>query len=464
MKILFNKDIFKDIWFYYHKMTLPFRKIVKIVKVMYEEGIHFSNAKQVIGERKLVRDSEGEGEKWSSRLGTLKRFLVKMGYSVMDVETARNLSVAFPNQPQKRIDFPSHFTLSDMDRRDASEVYQVAWDLFNKGWSYDREYDDPTFYYYDKKNFLKWASHPREVEFDFRNCDRKRKYSRQNFAEVLQAFSSRRRVCSYEDFLDFGRLKGLVGGGKDGPGDLWDSSFSRGIPPPKPGYGYNEGFVFAELKIDFDKPSIFSLPVNCFDVIGSGVHPGCTYDFKISNRNAFEDNKHAFEFYRLASVKSQINVSQTTSSQVLINESIYKYSVFNEKPEFVERLVDNNKTTKCIENHVQFSIYTEAWKYLGCKEIYDGSYSKSLISGLEEHLFYNVIVDPGKSSTSLVIYFIFKVQFFSRFICSIPDLNEYYNIVELNLCNECDQDLETGDNIPTKEEMDEEEHLCYDVD
>jgi len=463
MKISMSKEILRDIKFYYFKMELPLRKIVKLVKIMWSEGVHFENAKQILSERKMIRQLESEQDKWSSRLNTLKQTIIKMGSMIMSPEMSNQLALAYPKQSQIRVNIPDYFTLSAMDIKDAEEVYQIMYDLFNKGWSFNRNYDDPTFYYFNKQHVLKWASHPRETEFDFRNDESKRSYSRENYSDVMKAFSGRRRVCSYEDFLEFCRFKGMVGGGKDGPGNLWDESFSRGIPPPKDGYNYNEGFVFAELKMEFHEPSTVSLPVNCFDVIGSSSSKFCDYEFKIHNRVAFEDNKHAFENFRLVSVKSEVNVKQDSPSMVLINESSYKYSCFNGQPEFVKDAIKNSiKATKCIEGSAQFSLYTDAWKYIGCKEAYGDLYTKSMIHGLEEHLYYNVLVDPGKSPTVVTVYFIFKVQFFSRFLCSVPEMNRYYDIVDGNLCAECDDNSEAGDNVPTKDI--EEENLSYDDD
>jgi len=320
--------------------------------------------------------------------------------------------------------------------------------MFSKGWSCNPSSSDPTFYYYDKRGSFSWTDHPKNVNFKFSESS-KRTWSRMNYDDIIINFKNRRSVCSYEGFLEYARSLGLVGGGKDGPENLWDSSFSRGICPPKDGYTYNEGFVFCTMKASFSSNSIISLPINCIDALGSFASQSCDWSFMINNQKTFDDNKHAFENYRIMNVRSEVNVTSSSDSSVLVKEGLYKLDYFNQ-PEKIKLMLAHPKTQKIKSRDYQFSIHTDAWKYVGCKEIYDATYSKSIIHGLDNHLFYNLIVDTGGGKVDVVIYFILKIQFYGRFFSHLGDLSAYYDNVEE--CAECE--TETGDSsgVSTKDD------------
>jgi len=461
------KEMIDDIRFYYMSNDLPFRVICKRVKVMYSQGVHFENAKQILAERKMLRDKEREDAKENRRIKCWQKMLWRQNMTVIAPEVALELNKAFPDSPCKRVERCGMFDLNPQQVKDAQETYRLIIDMFEKGWSYRSESDDPTFYYYDKSENFCWANHPSNVGFDFKKEHSKRSYSRVNYEEIMGSFRNRRFVCSYDGLLEYKRGMGLVGGGKDGPDDMWDSSFSRGIPSPKPGYNYNEGFVFCTLEISASQPTVISIPVNCIDSLGPDKTDGCVWDFKIHNRDSFDDNQRSFECARLCSVKSQVNFFCSSDSQVLVKENTYKLDHFNNKPDKLKLMLEHPRVTQCKPGHTVFSLHTDAWKYVGCKEVYDSSYDKSIINGLDNHLYFNVVVDPGRRDCKVVVYFIFKIQFYRRYVSDLRDLSEYYDKIDKEgLCPACDEsESEVDRPISQNEtETDEDERDTYEVD
>jgi len=464
MKLLkYTVPFIKDFFFYYREIGLSRRKTWSIVKIMYLEGIPFSCARQVRSERKYVRKLEEEESKAleKSRKKALESRLAKQGISVLKGDMAEALDLAFPNQ-KRQLNVTEALERTDLDKQDAQDMYLILYDVLTKGWSFRPDSQDPTFYYYDKYGKFAWASHPRDVNYKFNSEMFSKRFGRDDYASIMKRFSTKIYKCYYEEFLEFVvSHEKLIGGGKDGPQTAQSGIGLNFVDKTKAFSNFNNEVIFCELKATFKSRATVSIPVNCFDQRSWPQVSGVDYVFEILNQEKLDSNKHVFEYYKVDKITTDNRFVSADKYRSLVREGIYNISLVSDEDGVYESLDSCAAGCGFPSGESKFSRVTAAWRYVGDMTSYGETFAKSLFSGVDQHIWYNLSVEPLGRPVNVSVSFVINLRFYARMIGTSFLMDKYYNKVDKKgSCFECENsdtelfsDEDNVDDIPKDSEL-----------
>jgi len=231
-----------------------------------------------------------------------------------------------------------------------------------------------------------------------------------------------------------------------------------GLMPVTDYRNYHEGIVFFQSVCKTDSQEVISFVVNDLDQYMDGK------DFACSNRAAYEDNRSKYEFYRIGNVRTEVAVTEGVINVIQV-ESLYNASKFSGYGAFSDSFATNKYVEKVVADQ-RYKKYVEGYYFCGCSEAYDSTYDNSKYIGLENPMFANVIIDADGISSTCVVRFAVRVQFFSRIFGDDNDMYQYFKGIGIRVQSDeyCDDD-EKCDSSEEKmkrmslEDKNQEEHI-----
>jgi len=387
--IFFTREVIKDIYFYWRLFRKSFRETVRLVKIMYVEGVHFSNAMDIRSDRlRCKAESKKNGLGKDSVSTVMSRYELNFGkiYTQSDLDV---LTLAFPDDRENFV-LSSPPVLDNIDVSDSLVMYRIIYEVWKKGYSFNPTSMDPNFYFL-RNGLIAWASSAREAGFDFRAEIPRVRATRQNYSELMKKFSNRCRVCSYEGYLEYVvSQEKLVGGGR--------KSFGFALAPV-PGKNFHDTLV--QFKFEFDgitKDKIFSIPMNCIDSFVKKNESGLK--ISVTHVNVLEECLAHFEFYRIHSFSYQAFLAKN-SNYGYMSVKTTKYNMdFIKFPHIEGAIVSDNivKPGAGITSRGSGNDRSlPAWHAVGIKAEYGQTYVNKKFSGAQDHIYLNLGVITSKS-------------------------------------------------------------------
>jgi len=445
--IYFTKEIINEIYFYFTRFHKSFRETVKLIKIMYSEGIDFANASIVRNERKKRKELERmEADSKPPSLEKIMKDYEMNGYRVMSPEEAYELRKAFPEESELFVpEAPPELT--DLDKSDALIMYRIIFEVYRKGWSHHPDCMDPSFYYINDDGNFAWSSGPKTAKYDFARTRVHTKFSRENYHRIMSKFSNRIRICSYEGFLDYARSQEpLVGGGKKKTfvscSSLAFSQIDNSVDVSVP---------FSIIISNVRKSKIFSIPLNCIDKFYSeSNYSNCMVNTTASKN--FKKLRLYFEYYKICSMYYSVSVRQSRAyAYVSVNASRYKMDFVPESEIEAVSLSRNNIKPGNIEMFGTIADPIDAWKLIGSKSMYGEDYVNGKILGARNHLYLNICVVVGEdlennSAINVDVGLFLNMEFFSRFPFNLVTMESYIRQEDRQgMCHHCDQRYENSE-------------------